>query len=43
MKNWRAIHEAHYDWWAFPVDDRSSYGDEYMVSESVINYMKQSP
>lgn len=25
------FHSSHYDWWAFPVDKPSSYGQKYQV------------
>jgi hypothetical protein len=32
-KNWKALHNAHYDWWAFPIDRGSAaYGDGYNVA-----------
>ena len=35
-KNWHALHEAHYDWWMFPLDEPSSYGFAYTVFEGDI-------
>ncbi len=31
--DWQRFHWEHYDWWAFPVDRRSSFGMEYVVYE----------
>ena len=28
---WLRIHEAHYDWWMFPIDEPSRFGDAYAV------------
>jgi ADP-ribose pyrophosphatase YjhB (NUDIX family) len=37
-KNWKALHNAHYDWWAFPIDRGSAaYGDGYNVAGDNIN------
>jgi hypothetical protein len=30
-KDFQTIHHSHYDWWAFPIDENSSYGDEYRI------------
>lgn len=35
-KNYYRIHHSHYDWWAFPIDEISSYGDKYQVLEKDI-------
>ena len=26
------FHSSHYDWWAFPVDKPSSYGEKYQIT-----------
>lgn len=32
-KDWKSLHNAHYDWWAFPIDRGSAaYGDGYNVA-----------
>lgn len=32
-KDWKGLHNAHYDWWAFPIDRGSAaYGDGYNVA-----------
>lgn len=40
-KNWEAFHFAHYDWWAFPISEKSSYGDEYSVNADEIEALKR--
>jgi hypothetical protein len=30
-KNFGQFHWSHYDWWAFPIDRKSSYGDKYKL------------
>ena len=30
-KDYRAFHQSHYDWWAFPVDAPSSHGDKFQI------------
>lgn len=30
-ENWSRFHYSHYDWWAFPIDQRSSFGLKYTV------------
>lgn len=29
--DWRGIHQAHYDWWMFPIDEASQHGLAYTV------------
>lgn len=35
-KKWYNIHDSHYDWWMFPIDEPSSYGFGYTVFEGEI-------
>ena len=30
-KEWFQFHENHYDWWTFPINDKSSFGLTYTV------------
>lgn len=30
-KKHATFHSSHYDWWAFPVDQPSSYRDKYQI------------
>jgi len=38
--NWQAFHEAHYDWWMFPIDQPSRLGFAYTVNQSDIATLK---
>ena len=31
-KDWRSFHDQHYDWWAFPINKPSSYGDKFQLA-----------
>ena len=31
QKEWISFHENHYDWWTFPINDKSSFGLTYTV------------
>lgn len=37
---WSNIHNNHYDWWMFPIDEPSSYGYAYTVYEGDIQDLK---
>jgi 8-oxo-dGTP diphosphatase len=38
---WKDLHNAHYDWWAFPIDRGSAaYGDGYSVAGKNIDALK---
>jgi hypothetical protein len=39
-KNWLAFHDAHYDWWMFPIDQPSSLGLKYTVDKTAIENLK---
>ena len=39
--NWLAFHEAHYDWWMFPIDQPSRLGLMYTVNQSDIDNLKK--
>jgi len=34
--NWKEFHDSHYDWWTFPIPERSSMGFQYSVYEDDI-------
>ena len=39
---WVMLHEAHYDWWMFPIDEPSrGYGYGYTVYEAEVAALKQ--
>ena len=38
---WREIHAAHYDWWMFPIDQRSSFGFAWTVYEGDVFELKK--
>ena len=43
-KKWGNIHDAHYDWWMFPIDNRiGGRVNEYTVSDSDIKELKKDP
>ena len=40
---WEAFHVSHYDWWAFPISHRSSYGLAWSVYEGEAVELKSDP
>ena len=40
---WERIHDAHYDWWMFPIDQPSRFGDAYTVSPADVAELKATP
>lgn len=38
---WQQFHHSHYDWWAFPIDKPSSYGEKYTVYRGDIHLLNQ--
>lgn len=41
---WQSIHDAHYDWWMFPVERPSAaYGETYAVSKAEVEALKADP
>ena len=38
---WNNIHNNHYDWWMFPIDEPSSYGYAYTVFEGDVQKLKK--
>jgi hypothetical protein len=41
--NWMAIHNDHYDWWMFPIDEQSMYGLAWTVYDGDIEELKRDP
>lgn len=39
--DWMAIHEDHYDWWMFPIDEQSMYGFAWTVYEEEVSELKR--
>ncbi|MEI6309661.1 MAG: hypothetical protein WCP58_08480 [bacterium] len=39
--DWERFHSSHYDWWAFPIDQKSGYGLMYTVYEGEIAELKR--
>lgn len=41
---WKNFHEAHYDWWMFPISRPSrGHGDRYAVSNTDVTTLKNDP
>lgn len=40
---WTDFHDAHYDWWTFPIDKPSRLGYAYTVYEGEIEALKKDP
>lgn len=38
---WRRIHQAHYDWWMFPIDAPSSFGYAWTVYDGDVAELKR--
>lgn len=41
--DYRAIHDDHYDWWMFPIDEPSGYGWAWTVGEGDVAELKEDP
>ena len=41
-KHWGEFHHNHYDWWAFPIADRSSHGTAYSVYNWEVDALKEN-
>jgi hypothetical protein len=37
---WDAFHSHHYDWWAFPIDKPSSFGEKYILTPEAISSLR---
>lgn len=42
-REWQKFHEAHYDWWMFPIDQPSGHGFAYTVFDDEIAELKSDP
>lgn len=41
-KDWEKFHFSHFDWWAFPIDEKSNtYGQQYAVPNEEIKILRQ--
>ena len=41
--NWLAFHDAHYDWWMFPIDQPSRVGLAYnLQQEAFVKHKKEA-
>lgn len=38
---WNEFHRHHYDWWMFPYNQPSSYGEAYTVYDYEVNLLKR--
>ena len=38
---WSQIHSSHYDWWMFPIDEKSSYGFAWTVYDGDVLELKK--
>ncbi len=38
---WKNFHESHYDWWTFPIDEKSSHEYKYTVYEGDVAELKK--
>ena len=38
---WNEFHRHHYDWWMFPYNQPSSYGEAYTVYDYEVNLLKK--
>lgn len=41
--NWLSFHEAHFDWWMFPIDQPSRLGLTYTLNQMDIDNLKKDP
>ncbi|KAH3764207.1 hypothetical protein Pelo_3910 [Pelomyxa schiedti] len=42
-RSWDSFHRSHYDWWAFPIDEKSSYGFSYTITPEVRTQLANDP
>jgi hypothetical protein len=42
-RQWNSFHHNHYDWWAFPIDERSSHGFAYTVFPAEVAQLRARP
>jgi predicted restriction endonuclease len=38
QNNFAAIHHDHFDWWMFPIDEKSSFGYQFSITKGIIIY-----
>lgn len=41
VQDWYAFHVNHYDWWAYPVNRRSSYGERYKLTDDALDALRR--
>lgn len=41
--DWSKFHREHYDWWAFPIPKKSSYGSKYVVFSGDVDTLNANP
>ena len=41
--DWSKFHREHYDWWAFPIAQKSSYGSKYVVFSGDVDTLNANP
>lgn len=39
-KEWIQFHQNHYDWWTFPINDKSSFGLAYTIFKEEIDLLQ---
>jgi len=42
QEQWGKFHTAHYDWWMFPIDHKSSFGYKWTVFDDDIKTLKKN-
>jgi hypothetical protein len=40
---WDTLHRHHYDWWMFPINEKSSHGFRYTLSKENVEELKSQP
>lgn len=38
---WSEFHRSHYDWWAYPIDEESGFGNKYKLGPEEISTLKE--
>ncbi|MCX6015536.1 MAG: hypothetical protein NT020_08155 [Chloroflexales bacterium] len=41
--DWSKFHYEHYDWWAFPISKKSTYGSKYVVFSGDVAVLNANP
>ena len=39
-RDWATFHASHYDWWAFPVNRASRYGNRYRLTPEAVKALQ---